>query len=705
MRFIIILLLLILPFTSYAEVKQITKSKEVVVPNNQSEDQVFQYTSNELARQAAEEAGVAISSSTKLVDGKISKEEVKMQTSAIAKKDAKITARHTRGSERYITVKVKVSVDSKELDSFLRQLMQNEALRKELEEERKKNSDLTKKIQKASKEEYNKTLNKQAEEIAKTQEARKKQLEQDMSNAKQQYMEAKRRQKAEELKATEDLVRIKKEYLQQDAALKKKIAEEKDAEVKAEMELQAYIAELAQNALVNDKEMDTMRQGETVEIMKQEASEVRIKYAALKKEYDTLQKTHEKQQEIIYNNQYKAISEQVFKMEKPVKKEWDTTDMYNEKLKKYKQEKKSFEENKAAQLKKLKSDYESKKIQDQKKYIESFLKASTPFYNRLKRYSIGGYKSSSSSKAVISFGERDIDNYRLPITIKYNGKKYDYTYQFNNVDEFRAMYETRSSFIAIPLFNVEPKGTNQAAAYIDGFEVIHLGNKQRQYFKTNYLFTVFPEIDEYDTLQHNLLYGDKKVEQKKAQEEVKQQPVTEKRRSYSSDVHVRQEDYNSSYNIFGIGLGGSFDLNMFGAEFYTQYHRRFNRWFGIHTSLGAILSASVMNSNSNEGEYSYGSYYQPASDRSESMLDTGVYFGLGIDIYLTNNLILFGSANGGYFYDTLNSSGFGGIFKAGAALQSSKMRPLGLGLSAYISVFTTNTISAKSPFFCMGLYF
>ena len=59
-RFFIICFLLI-PFVAFGEIKKITKTEKVVVPHNQSVEQVLNYTSEKLARIAAEEAGVAIS--------------------------------------------------------------------------------------------------------------------------------------------------------------------------------------------------------------------------------------------------------------------------------------------------------------------------------------------------------------------------------------------------------------------------------------------------------------------------------------------------------------------------------------------------------------------------------------------------------------------------------------------------------------------
>ena len=359
MRYILIICFLFIPLFSYGEVKKITKTERVVVPQNQSVEQVLKYTSEKLARQAAEEAGVAISTDTVLVDGKISKDEIKMQTSAIAQKETKLLKQETIIGVTYITVQVTATVDSAELDAFLRQLMQNEALKKELEQERKAKLDLEKKLKNASKEEYDKTLSKEAENIAKVQAARQKQLEIEMANAKQQLMEAERRQKQAELEAVQELERLEKEYKAQDAALKKKIAEEKNAEAKAEMEYQALLAELTQNALINDKTLDAAA-SDTIEMIVIDAASVRVNFAALIKEYKTVTDANNKKLKQLHNNQLKLVKNQTFQEKKPVKGEWEQTNEYKSRLAEYEKHKKDFEKNKNEKIKNIEYAYQEK---------------------------------------------------------------------------------------------------------------------------------------------------------------------------------------------------------------------------------------------------------------------------------------------------------------------------------------------------------
>ena len=702
-RFFIICFLLI-PFVAFGEIKKITKTEKVVVPHNQSVEQVLNYTSEKLARIAAEEAGVAISSNTTLVDGKISKDEIKMQTSAIAQKETKLLKQETINGITYITVQVTASVDSAELDAFLRQLMQNEALKKELEQEREAKLALEKKLKKASKEEYDSTLSKEAENIAKVQKARQKQLEIEMANAKQQFMEAERRQKQEELEAMRELERIEKEYKAQDAALQKKIAAEKNAEAKAEMEHQALLAELAQNALINDKKLDTMS-SDTIEIIAIDASSVRVNFAALIKEYKIAMDANEKKMNALYKTQMDMLKKQTFKEQKPKKGEWEQTESYNAKVEAYNARKEKFEEDKIVKIKELEDNHKLKLANSRKESTKSLIKALTPLYERLVKYSEGRYATSNTAKAVISFGERDIDNMQLPIKIKYRGNEYNFIYQFESIGEFRVMYETRASFKATPLFAAEAKGTNKAMAYLKGFNVVHLGNNKEKFFEVNDGYNIFPEIIEYRNMQDEV--SGKKISENES-------AGYGSFKQNTSDVNIKKQQYKRSYWLYGLNLAGGFNGDALLFDFTSQIHWRFNRVLGLYTNFGLMVGVSGISSNNSrsyyyndydDDNYYYGSSSTKRSSSSVGSVDSSLYIGLGLDIYVTDNVVLFGEVNGGYFYDERLNSNFGAIFKGGLALHYITNALGDVRLSIFLEQIITETTSGQTPFFGAGLQF
>ena len=699
-RFFIICFLLI-PFVAFGEIKKITKTEKVVVPHNQSVEQVLNYTSEKLARIAAEEAGVAISTNTTLVDGKISKDEIKMQTSAIAQKETKLLKQETINGITYITVQVTASVDSAELDAFLRQLMQNEALKKELEQEREAKLALEKKLKKASKEEYDSTLSKEAENIAKVQKARQKQLEIEMANAKQQFMEAERRQKQEELEAMQELERIEKEYKAQDAALQKKIAAEKNAEAKAEMEHQALLAELAQNALINDKKLDTMS-SDTIEIIAIDASSVRVNFAALIKEYKIAMDANEKKLHSLHLSQLEILKKQVYTVEKPVKGEWEQTESYNAKVEAYNARKAKFAEDKARKIKELEENHIRKIDNSRKESTKSLIKALTPLYDRLVKYAKGRYTSGKTAKAVISFGERDVDNVQLPITINYDGKKYDFTYKFQDIQEFRAMYETRASFKAIPLFGAEAKGSTQAKPYLTGFNVVHLGNNKEKFFLVQEKTDAFPEIIEYERML-NEINGNKQIDDEGSY-------VTTNKST--SDTYKRRSHIDFFW-LYGASIGGGFDLDSLVTDFEVQTHWRFNDWFGIYTNAGILLGFYGFNYVSKGyNDYYYDDYYDDYYSGTVTNKLTGidylnatVHAGIGLDFYMDELFMMFLEVNGGYVFTDRagRDSDFGVLVKGGLALHS--LGNTNSRLTFFVEHIFSSATQGQSPFFGAGLYY
>lgn len=704
MRILLIIFLCLLPVYSFAEIKTITKTSKVVVPENQSVEQVKQYTSEKLFREAAEEAGVAVSSSTVLVDGKVSKDEIKMQTSAIAKKDVKILNQEIDKGLTYITVQVTATVDSSELDAFLRQLMQNEALKQELEKERKEKLELEKRLKSASKEEYDSTLSAQAENIAKIRAARQKQLETEISNAKQQLMEAQRRQKAEELQAAKELEQIQKEYMARDAALQERIAAEKDAQAKAEMEHQALLAELSQNAFVNDKAMD-ISSNDTVEMAAIDAARVRVNFAALVKEFNTAINANSKQMEIYHKSQLLVLEKQKFTEKKPKKGEWDNTTTYNAKIAAYNKRRQAFEDKKQTDIAILKAEYENKTEKNIKESKQTLLNALSPLYERLKKYNTGDYISSDTSKAVIDFGERDLDRLELPVIIKYQFKTYDFIYTFTSLQEFRAMYETRASFRAVPVYALEPNGAKGAKQYLKGFRVVHLGNNQEKFFAVDAKYEIFPEIKQYEDMQEELI-PKQQQEDKKENDYVLSNNKEKVYKAPTSDtVKIMDNTYKTSYWLYGFAGAGGFDLNIMNIEFGVQTHWRINRWFGIYTNGSLLLGISGLNTLNNLKD-NYDDYYIHSSGSNSSTLDTGLALGLGLDFYLTNRVLLFGEANAAYFIeDDSKKSSFAGVIRGGIAFQSEDMRRIGMRFNIFIEGIISDTVSGSTPYFGAAMYF
>ena len=152
------------------------------------------------------------------------------------------------------------------------------------------------------------------------------------------------------------------------------------------------------------------------------------------------------------------------------------------------------------------------------------------------------------------------------------------------------------------------------------------------------------------------------------------------------------------------------------ASNQSQIHWRFNRVLGLYTSFGLTIGAGGISSN-NSRSYNYNDYDDDDDDyydgssstkRSSSSvesIDSSLYIGLGLDIYVTDNVVLFGEVNGGYFYEERLNSNFGAIFKGGLALHYITNAFGDVRLSVFLEQIISETTSGKTPFFGEGVQF
>ena len=97
--------------------------------------------------------------------------------------------------------------------------------------------------------------------------------------------------------------------------------------------------------------------------------------------------------------------------------------------------------------------------------------------------------------------------------------------------------------------------------------------------------------------------------------------------------------------------------------------------------------------------------YRSYNTNRTTTIDTGFAVGLGLDFYLTNNVLLFGEANAAYFIEDTGKNSLGGVFRGGLAFQNKEMRRHGMRLNLFIESMITETMSGSSPYFGGGIYF
>ena len=272
------------------------------------------------------------------------------------------------------------------------------------------------------------------------------------------------------------------------------------------------------------------------------------------------------------------------------------------------------------------------------------------------------------------------------------------------------MYDTRASFKAVPVYALEPNSTKGAKPYLTGFRVVHLGNNKEQFFSINADYEIFPEILQYEQMAQELSPKPKQQEPEKIEMSVSSDYSSNSYKKHTSDTIKTVNSYKTNYWLYGIQGAGGFNLDIMNIEFSIQSHWRFNKWFGIYTNGSVLVGINGLKSSfSSDDDYDdyddYYDYYYRSYEKSISTIDTGIALGLGLDFYLTNNILLFGEINAAYFIEDNGKNSFGGIFRGGLALQNKDMKHTGMRLNIFIEGIVTDTISGSSPYFGAGIYF
>ena len=632
---IVIVFMLFFASVAYGEIKEFVKEGVVPVPANQSFDQVVEYTSKRMAREATEEAGVFISSLSSVKNGRLSKDEVATVAGSIAKITVDRREPVVKNGASYASVRVKVLIDTDTVASYLKKIVENEEYKKEAEALRKKNLELENRLKNANKEEFDKELSTEAEILASEQKKRYLEIKGLEEKAKAEYLEAERRRMDEEIKTREQLAELKRQFAEEEAQARERISAAQTEIAKAELENFAKIAALERNAQEN-KASWLLLSEITAEEAEGEATKIRAEITYLKTEFKAKLNDNAKRLETVYDNEIASVESRQFTEPAPVKGEWTKTDDYNSLKADYDKRKKDFEISKSNTVKELRAKKEQA-LRDVRLSGEKAMKDSLkPLTNRLKEHNAGRYVSIKEEYAAISFGAKDVDNDKLNFTLNYAGKNYNFAYIFDSTSDFRAMYETRSMFYAVPTFGIEPYKT-RAKKFLSGFTVTHLGNNKKAWFKVAD-GEPFPEVQEQKETPQMII---------KASKSEQPQRVPQKRAEDSSDITERDRA--------GLGIAVHFPLNPSKQEkgatkdkkdkknnenkkdivygnFYYQFPLLTSKYLDFFMTVG-LITKSVSDSSENDTQKSYKNNDGYDDDSEEEEGDAGGIATVGAVLY------------------------------------------------------------------------
>ena len=206
----VLLLFLIFPLLVFGQVKSFSKEDIAVVPSNQSQDQVIAYLTQKLTREATEEAGVFIKSELHVREGNVTKEEITNIAGSISKIKKEKVKTYTENGQQYVYMKLKVSVDTSSVKTFLTKIKQDNVYKEEVEKLRKENLQLEQKLRTASKQQFDQELSLEAKYQVEIQRQRAVEYNKLALQAKEEFSNAERKQQEEEMKRQQQMMAFQK---------------------------------------------------------------------------------------------------------------------------------------------------------------------------------------------------------------------------------------------------------------------------------------------------------------------------------------------------------------------------------------------------------------------------------------------------------------------------------------------------------------
>ena len=453
----LLLVLVIFASVSFAKEKTFTKEATEVVPASQSQDQVIAYLTQKLTREATEEAGTFITSELNIKNYAITKDEFSSFAGSISKVKVEKKESFMKDKQQYVKVKLKITVDTDNIKTYLDKIAQDKEYEKEAEKLRKEKLELEEKLKTATKKQYEQELSVQVQKQMELQKQRELELDKMSLQAQEEIAKAK-----------EEQIKKAQEREQEVLKLKEQIAKEKDNIKKAELENLTKIKELENKANEKSKVLDMNFNYISISQAVKQANQLRKEEIEILKNFESLIKENRE-------NLIKSYDEQIkISIDSSPKGQWEPEYKYKQRLEENEKIKERINTEKANSL----FEYNKKIMETMNKTLESFPDKEQEILGKY-------YYDESGEKATLeSMGEVDVDNFYFAINIKYKEKSYTLNYQFlgagSDIDgietltleQAKLMYETPQLFVIEPLYKID---STKIAPALACFNVKHLG--------------------------------------------------------------------------------------------------------------------------------------------------------------------------------------------------------------------------------------
>ena len=533
-RNIILILIIIFTFINigFTEKKRFIKQAIEIVPTNQSQDQVIAYLTQKLTRQATEEAGIFITKQFSVENKKITKDEITSIAGSISEITVENKETFTKDNQQYVKVKVNIEVDTDSIQTYLDKILQDNQYKREADELRKKTLELEEKLKTATKKQYEQELSIQVQKQMELQKQRAIELNKMAIQAKEEYAKVEQEQKQKELKRQEEVNALKKKIELDELEFKKKMEQENINIRKQEIENQQRIKELengAKKSMLNFDKKEKLSVGKVVK----EANKLKIEIIKKVNNFDNLLIINKAKIEDNYNKRIGILKERKFLKKEPIRKKYEESLEFKNRVFEYKQEKKDFErETKTL----IREEMEKKKeaiINEEEEILKGMVKAVQPFIEKIIEYQ--KQKSLDEKTKYIKPKDADIKIDNRSLKIYFDFQKKEYTYDFNLVSykekDRILIYETWKQLSIKPYFSIKLDKNDKYAPLLLGFQITHLGtNKEYDYklLKTpqtediNFYKTILKHIQNYNQI-NEIIWSEKIKIIKKKKEEVKRE--------------------------------------------------------------------------------------------------------------------------------------------------------------------------------------
>lgn len=485
-----------------AKTVSFSKEGQQVVPSNQSQDQVIAYLTQKLTREATEEAGVFMKSEMRMEDGTITKEEITNIAGSISKIKQEKVKTYTENGQQYVYMKLKVSVDMDSVNAFLSKVKQDNTYKEEAEQLRKKNLQLEQQLRTATKQQFDNQLSVEVKHQVETQKQRAIEYNKMALQAQEELAHIAKTQREQEALRQKQLAQLQSQLEAENLARKQQIAKEKDAIKQAELENQAQIKKLEQQANLHALQLLPVNKISIQQAFK-ETNAIRQKISDIVDEFETLRKAANTKLTQKYAQQKGELLKTGFEKQKPTKDIWETTQAYNIRVEQYQQERSRFLSMQQKYLSQLKENEEVAIVANNGETTTAVRNAVTPFVIKLKQLQQGIYSHADNPRAqLLSIDGINTDEGYFIMNIRYERTTYSLVFYFNDIplSQAKLLHQTQQQFVLEPLFQIDNnKGKSRIVP--SAFRVLHTGTKLQ---RTLYLYLwiePFPEIQKYLSAQ------------------------------------------------------------------------------------------------------------------------------------------------------------------------------------------------------------